>query len=313
MVVVNGKAWPYLKVQRRKYRFRIINTSNARFYAFAFHNGMHFIQIGSDNFYLEKPIHMKEIVVAPSEIVDVIVDFSISNSNVAILTNNASYPFPNGSPVNERNGKVMKFLIHKRISQETARVPMQLVKVERLTLNVTYKRRNIVLYEFDSPNNKRPTHLLINFKRFTDPVTEMPTMGTDEIWHIINLTPDNHPFHVHLVGFQVVHQQKLKEPLDGLINCVVENQGVENCKLEKFFDGPPKPPSVNEAGWKNVYKVKPLHVTSIVVRFSLIDGHLFPFDPTKQPGYTYHCHVSSLPLSHSLRSLSLIFMKFLFC
>jgi hypothetical protein len=31
-VLVNGKIWPYLTVEPRKYRFRILNASNARFY-----------------------------------------------------------------------------------------------------------------------------------------------------------------------------------------------------------------------------------------------------------------------------------------
>ncbi|KAH7404016.1 hypothetical protein KP509_15G005700 [Ceratopteris richardii] len=34
VIVVNGKAWPYMEVQRRKYRFRIINASNARYFNF---------------------------------------------------------------------------------------------------------------------------------------------------------------------------------------------------------------------------------------------------------------------------------------
>ena len=297
VIVVNGKAWPYLKVQRRKYRFRIINASNARFYRFALDNGMHFVQIGADSFYFEKPIHVKELLMAPSETVDVILDFSTSNSSVAILTNNASYPFPDGDPVNEQNSMIMKFVIQNRISRERARIPEHLMKVDRLSAsNATHKIRDIILSEFETPEEE-PTHLLINFRWFTDPVTETPRLGSTEMWRIINLTPDNHPLHVHLVGFQVIHEQKLNDTLDDLMDCVTENQSVEGCDLESFFDGPPQPPPANEAGFKNVYKMKPFHVTSILIRFSLPDGRPFPFDPTGAPGYAYHCHVISLSLS----------------
>ncbi|PKI44277.1 hypothetical protein CRG98_035351, partial [Punica granatum] len=70
-IIVNGKAWPYMKVRRRKYRFRIINASNARFFQFFFTNGLEFVVVGSDSAYLEEPVKTKEKLLAPSEIVDV--------------------------------------------------------------------------------------------------------------------------------------------------------------------------------------------------------------------------------------------------
>ncbi|KAK4804601.1 hypothetical protein SAY86_004418 [Trapa natans] len=42
VIIVNGKAWPYLQVLRRKYRFRIINTSNARYFRLSLTNGLSF-------------------------------------------------------------------------------------------------------------------------------------------------------------------------------------------------------------------------------------------------------------------------------
>lgn len=44
-ILVNGRVWPYLNVEPRKYRFRILNGSNARFYRFSLSNGAPFIQI----------------------------------------------------------------------------------------------------------------------------------------------------------------------------------------------------------------------------------------------------------------------------
>lgn len=97
VIVVNGKAWPYMVVQRRKYRFRIINTSNARFFRFYLSNGLSFIHIGSDSAYLDRPTLSKSTLVAPSEISDVIIDFSKSKSNSAVLANDVVYPFPSGN------------------------------------------------------------------------------------------------------------------------------------------------------------------------------------------------------------------------
>lgn len=47
-ILVNGKVWPYLEVEPRKYRFRVINASNTRTYNLSLDNGGEFIQIGSD-------------------------------------------------------------------------------------------------------------------------------------------------------------------------------------------------------------------------------------------------------------------------
>ena len=279
-----------MRVQRRKYRFRIINASNARFYSFSLDNGLHFVQIGSDSFYLERPISLKRILVAPSEIIDVIIDFSKSKSRHIVLENSANFPYPDGDSVDDINKKVMKFIVGKRHLKDNAKVPSKLAQVEKLKITKETKTRSIVLYEFDSFTGE-PTHLLINFKQFTDPVTEQPKNGTTEVWQIINLTPDNHPFHVHLAGFQVLGQQKIKN-LDELSECVVQHNNVEPCQIEKYLDGVPEPPPPNEAGWKNVFKMKPSYVTTIILRFALPSGQPFPFDPTGEPGYTYHCHVS---------------------
>lgn len=289
VVIVNGKAWPYLKVQRRKYRFRIINASNARFYRFALDDGTGFTQIGADSFYLEAPIHLKNVLVAPSEIVDIIIDFSKIKNNSVILTNDAVYPFPDGDPTDDRNGRVMKFVIGHKHVKDKAHIPKQLVRVEKLSEKHAVVSRNIVLYEFDSASGE-PTHLLINFVDFSAPVTELPKHGTTELWRIVNLTPDNHPLHVHVAAFQVLHQQKLNNT-DELSACAVQHKGIEACHMEHYVDGPPTPPPSNEAGWKNVFKMQPFYVTTILVRFSLIDSRPFPFDPSAEPGYAYHCHI----------------------
>ena len=46
--LVNGKVWPYLEVEPRKYRFRILNGSNSRFYRLRLNSGQNFVQIGTD-------------------------------------------------------------------------------------------------------------------------------------------------------------------------------------------------------------------------------------------------------------------------
>src|SRR2546425_2612490 len=72
--VVNGKAQPYFNVQRRKYRFRILNGSNARWYEFKLSSGQ-FLQIGNDSWLLPFAIPRTSIRLGLAERADVIIDF----------------------------------------------------------------------------------------------------------------------------------------------------------------------------------------------------------------------------------------------
>ena len=57
-ILVNGKVWPYLEVEPRKYRLRILNGSNARFYRLRLSDGRPFVQIGADQGLLSGPVEV---------------------------------------------------------------------------------------------------------------------------------------------------------------------------------------------------------------------------------------------------------------
>ena len=92
-ILVNGKVWPYLDVEARKYRFRILNGSNSRTYRLALDSGQSFYQIGTDGGLLEEPVEVKQITLTAGERADVIVDFSKRRGEVH-LVNSAPAPFP---------------------------------------------------------------------------------------------------------------------------------------------------------------------------------------------------------------------------
>src|SRR5262249_28538405 len=75
-VLVNGKLLPYCDVEARKYRLRIVNASNARFYALSFEESLPFQQIGTDQGLLAAPVEVTRLIVAPGERADVVVDFA---------------------------------------------------------------------------------------------------------------------------------------------------------------------------------------------------------------------------------------------
>lgn len=89
-IIVNGKVWPYLEVEPRKYRFRIVNASNSRFYRMKLSTGQSFYQIGSDQGYLESPVILQNVLITPGEHVDLIIDFSEFKKENIILQNDAA-------------------------------------------------------------------------------------------------------------------------------------------------------------------------------------------------------------------------------
>ncbi|GMI75156.1 Low Phosphate Root1 [Hibiscus trionum] len=290
VIIVNGKAWPKMTVRRRKYRFRIINACNARFFRFFFSNGLEFVHVASDSTYLEEPVVTNQTLLAPSEIADVVVDFSKSKTDEAVLANDAPYPYPSGDPVNESNGKIMKFIIKRTREFDTWRVPNKLIKYPCPDQSIAAHTRYIAMYEYTS-NTGEPTHLYINAKPYEAPATETPKAGTSEVWNVINLTADNHPLHIHLALFTVLDQTELVN-VEEFKNCMSKLNDPVKCQISKYARGRSIGVAAQEKGWKNVYKMTPGYVTRILVRFSYIHSNTsYTFDPTGMPGYLYHCHM----------------------
>ena len=81
VAVVNAKIWPFVDVEPRRYRLRIVNGSQSRFYNLQFANensgrALPFAQIGADGGLLRAPVAMTALLIAPGERADVIIDFA---------------------------------------------------------------------------------------------------------------------------------------------------------------------------------------------------------------------------------------------
>jgi spore coat protein A len=92
-VLVNGKVWPYADVEPRKYRLRIVNGSNSCFYRMQLvtadqhgntvgNPGPTMWQIGSDGGLLPAPVAMNQVLIAPAERFDLVVDFPATGERI---------------------------------------------------------------------------------------------------------------------------------------------------------------------------------------------------------------------------------------
>ncbi|CAI5989594.1 unnamed protein product [Closterium sp. NIES-65] len=144
-LLVNGVVWPYLKVRRALYRFRVLGGSNARVYNLKFTcagrgdypnfmpplkgPSLEIIQIGSDGGYLAASVRMSSLLVLPGERMDILVDFNGASAHCkdVILTNDARAPYPAGEPADANTGVVMRFVLTKRTKIPSPPIPSSLV------------------------------------------------------------------------------------------------------------------------------------------------------------------------------------------
>src|SRR5699024_1787074 len=201
-IVVNGKVWPFLKVEPRKYRFRILNASNTRSYQMYLDPRHPFFQIGTDGGLMAKTIPLHKITMEPAERVDLIIDFSKLNGKKVTLKNDLG---DNADP-DDRTNEIMQFQVVKPLKrQDTSKIPKQLTNITSLKQDYVKAIRYLTL---NGKTDKlgRPLLLLDN-KKWADPVTEKPRLGTTEIWSLMNLTDFTHPIHIHLIQFQVLDRR----------------------------------------------------------------------------------------------------------
>jgi spore coat protein A, manganese oxidase len=281
-VLVNGAVWPYLEVEPRRYRLRLLNGSNARFYHLTLNEstsegeplgrpGPTFIQIGTDGGVLPAPVRLSDLTIAPAERLDLIVDFTGALGRFFVLNNDAKAPFPDGDDVVPAD--VMLFKVTRRArGRDTSSVPA-LAPVDILSPSAAVTTRDLVLTELDSEAGN-PIVGLVNAP-WDAAVTETPEAGSVEIWRIINTTEDAHPIHVHLVQFQILDRR----PFDvgGFPDALV-------------FTGPAVPPAPDErAAFKDTVKAFPGEATRIIARFDLPTGT--PIAPGETFRYVFHCHI----------------------
>jgi FtsP/CotA-like multicopper oxidase with cupredoxin domain len=281
-MMVNGNTWPSLTVEARRYRFRILNASNARtlllkivtnpLAARPASAALPLWVIGADGGFLPAPTTVDTMWLGVAERADVIVDFSNVpvGSHLYLINEGPDEPYHGGvvgvdfEPADPpTTGQVMKFTVVPATSRDTSVPPNRLHLPAIPGLPGASVTRHLSLNELDSGVfEDAPVAALLgtinpdgtgNPLRWHDPVTENPALGATEIWEVNNFTDDGHPIHVHLVQFQVLSRQP--------------------------FGGAPRPPESWETGTKDTVLSFPNETTRIKATFDLAGR------------FVWHCHI----------------------
>jgi FtsP/CotA-like multicopper oxidase with cupredoxin domain len=290
-IVVNGKTWPFHEVEPRLYRFRILNSSDARTFIFRFDRpGLQFVQIGGDGGRMfDAPVPESEIVLGSAERADVLVDFSALAPGETVTLLNVgpdepwSGPDAGQAPANpQTTGQVMQFRIIPSTNLGNAgAIPATLPPREVLT--ATAPDRDLLLQELTTADDF-PTHVMLGTVAmgplpWTAPATEVVRLNDTEIWRVANTTDDAHPIHVHLVAFQIVD----RIPFDvEAFKAAQDKWAAGNAPppvLDDFITGPPMPIAPGEAVQKDTVMMLPGTITRIIARFD------------RAGSYVWHCHI----------------------
>jgi spore coat protein A, manganese oxidase len=250
-MVVNGATWPYLDVEPRRYRFRFLNGCNSRFLVLKLDKpGLAFWQIGAEGGFLDAPVRREQLLIAPAERADVIVDFTGLPVGTRIILRNLGpdEPFGEGLPDidfersdPDSTGLVMQFRVVTAASVDSSTPPESLVLPTRDPLPAAVLTRDLSLNELESRTVRiisrgqgrvlqlgcedpdavpfGPTAALLGTlnadgtgrpAEWRESITENPAVGTTEVWAIHNFTEDAHPIHIHMVMFEVVERESLE-------------------------------------------------------------------------------------------------------
>jgi spore coat protein A len=279
-MLVNGKVWPFLDVEPRMYRLRILNGCNARILSLDV-GAADLWQIGAEGGMWDMPVRVGRLVLAPAERADVLVDFSKFAGQTLVLKNhNPTLPVVTPAP---SLPQVMQIRVGETVSQPGPTSVPSSLPGRAADLHGPVNTRFITLNEIDI--DEATWFLNLNGVHFDEgPTTETPKVGTVEDWVYVNLTGDTHPMHMHLVTFQVVG----RTPFDA--EAYEEgNEGPHGVPggidPSPFATGPMIPPAPEERGFKDTVKVNPGYFTTIRAKFEL------PAAVTAPQDYVHHCHI----------------------
>lgn len=266
LVLLNGKLWPEFAAAPRAYRFRFANIANSRFFHLSLSNRHPLRVIGADQGLLAHPAEVDALLLAPAERYDVLLDFSGAAGEDLYLLNDGA-PVMRIRVANTRPAAALPSL--PSVSPR-APIPPPGTPTRILTLD-----------EMDDLAG-RPVTMLLNGKSWNETVTETPTLGSTEIWALVNLTDDSHPIHLHQVRFRILDRQ----PIDA--DRYLRTQTLH-------FTGPALPPGPEESGWKDTVRTDAGALTRILVTFGPYAGE-----------YLWHCHLLEHEANEMMRPLRIL-------
>ncbi|MFF2546671.1 multicopper oxidase family protein [Kitasatospora sp. NPDC058063] len=229
-ILANGRPWPKVDVAARRYRIRLLNSSNLRFFSLRLADGGPITWIGSDGGLLERPHTTDTVDLSPGERADVVIDFSRYRPGTSVVLTNSMPPGPA-----EHIGQVLRFDVG-RPAPDPSSVPDRLRTLA--PPGPVARERTVVLKVEEGGAGAAPRGLIDG--KVYDParVDAAVAFGTSEIWTVHNANTDiPHNFHLHLVQFRVLQRNgRAPGPEESGLKDTVRLMPGESVRLQATFD-----------------------------------------------------------------------------
>jgi len=186
-LLANGVIKPFIDVEAKQIRFRILNGSNSRVYNFALKSGKAFKQIATDNSFLEAPVELTQLRLSPAERAEIVIDFTDT------LGGNDLF-------VDLDSGKEVCKINIKSVATKVTDLPQQLTTLAQLNPADAVNTRQFIL-------SGRQGNLTINNKSMDmSVINEVVPVNDIEIWEVKNTMGMVHNFHIHATYFQIIER-----------------------------------------------------------------------------------------------------------
>jgi FtsP/CotA-like multicopper oxidase with cupredoxin domain len=295
MIMVNGNTWPFLSVEQRRYRFRVLNGCQSRFLILDFNRipGVEVWAIGNEGGFLAAPVNLtatngNRLLMGLAERADLIVDFAnVPVGNHVLANVGPDEPFGGGIPGVDfpvadpaTTGQVLRFRVVPAGTVDTS-TPPRFLRLPAITPlpPAAVTRPLALLEEMSAFFADAPAEALLGTvtgdpniapgvwveRVWMDPVTENPAVGSTEVWELYNATGDAHPMHIHEVAFELVNRQDIFVDATG--------------ETVQVVPGSMRLPEPWETGVKDTVIAYPGQVTRLKIRFD------------RAGQYVWHCHI----------------------
>ena len=251
-LVVNGTVDAYHAVPQGWVRLRLVNGSSARFYRFHFGSDAPFFKIATEGGFLNQPVEVAFIDMAPGERNEIMIDLSDGAHATLIADLLPADPEESGRWfANTPQANVVELRVDPTM-QASGTLPDALNDIVYFDREDATQIRTLSLEMEVRGGSREDMNMFAINGRSMDMsyINERVKKGEVEIWRITGQRMP-HPFHLHGASFQIL-----------------THNGV--------------PPAEANRGWKDTVVVGD-EVTEIIVRFD--------YEATEEFPYMYHCHM----------------------
>ena len=252
---INGTAYPTLEVERRKYRFRILNGANARYYNLSLSDDSNFLVLGKDSWLYPEAVSFGDLYMPSATRYDVVIDFSnYQPGDTLYLEDNLLQKDGKGPKRQESNlrlvengEQLMQFVVQgdEVPDSEDASV----AEGTQLREHIPIEGTNLVGKRYFRMNRNGGMWTINSMGYDPMRVDANPELGAEELWVFENKAGGwNHPMHIHSESFEII-------AINGL------------------------PPSKSYQYKNDVIDVGPNTTVELLVRFRTYEGK-----------FMFHCH-----------------------